>query len=273
MSEAAPLISIVTPSLNQGAFIPETIRSVMGQNYPRVEHIVVDGGSTDSTLAILATFPHLKWTSEPDTGQSNAVNKGMKRATGEILGWINSDDTFLPGAFDAVAARFAADPTCNVVFGDYVAIDEKGAILYRKTGFCSPHNEMVRWWKYTYAIHQPTLFVRRRVLDDVGYLDESYHYAMDYEWWLRLSAKHPFHHVNKTIATYRLHAAAKTSTALEDHVYPEQLRASKAYWGSPVTPGYWVNRFSYRRFLKHKPQFTYHDTILNPESGPIDRHL
>lgn len=259
---APPLLSIVTPSFNQGQFIEETIRSVLNQKAPSIEHIVVDGGSTDDTLAVLGRFGHLDWTSEKDRGQTDAVNKGLRKARGQILGWINSDDVFLEGAFEAVLQTFEADPDCSVVFGDYHAVEADGRLLYSTEGFCGTYDEMVRWWDYTYAIHQPTVFVRRGVLEKVGFLDESFTYAMDYEWWLRIARHYAFVHVPRALATYRMHRDAKTFAPLEEFVYPEQLRASKRHWGPVWRRRYWRYRQSYQAYLKRKPARTLHNPAL-----------
>jgi glycosyltransferase involved in cell wall biosynthesis len=257
-----PLITIVTPSFNQGHFIKETIQSILAQNYPHLEHLVMDGGSTDSTVEVLKAYPDITWVSEKDRGQTHAVNKGVVRARGEIIGWINSDDTFLPGAFEAVRQTFQSDPQCFVVYGDYHAIDENGVILYSTESFCGTYEEMVRWWDYTYAIHQPTVFVRKKVFEVAGLLDESFHYAMDYEWWLRVSKHFRFHHIPGYIATYRMHPDAKTFAPLEHYVYPEQLRASKKHWGHFWEMKYWRYRKSYQMYLMKKPSETLHNPAL-----------
>ncbi len=261
-NENAPLFSIITPTFNQGQFIEETIRSVLDQHYPRIEHIVMDAGSTDKTISVLKNFPHIDWVSEKDRGQTHAVNKGVVKAKGEIIGWINSDDIFLPGAFVAVAEKFKAEPECSVVFGNYHAVDESGKILYSTTGFCGRYEEMIRWWDYTFAIHQPTVFVRKEVFGIAGLLDESYHYAMDYEWWLRVAMHYRFHHIPKFLATYRMHRDAKTFAPLEQFVYPEQLRASKKHWGTFLQPRYWKYRMSYRMWLLRKAKETLHNPAL-----------
>jgi glycosyltransferase involved in cell wall biosynthesis len=262
MNSSAPLITIITPSFNQGHFIEETIQSILSQNYPNLEHLVMDGGSTDNTIDILMRYPHIKWISEKDRGQTHAVNKGVTKATGEIVGWVNSDDTFLPSAFNAVIEKFQADPDCAVIFGDYHAIDEKGAILYSVQSFACGYEDMIRWWDYTYAIHQPTVFVRKKVFDVAGLLDESYHYAMDYEWWLRVAKHFPFFHVPYYLATYRFHKDAKSFAPLEKYVYPEQLKASKKHWGPIWTPRYWKFKQSYQMFLLKKKKETLHAPAL-----------
>jgi glycosyltransferase involved in cell wall biosynthesis len=271
MDTKKPLISIVTPSLNQGRFIEETIRSVIDQDYPKFEHIVIDGCSTDNTIEILKRYPHLVWISERDHGQADAVNKGLAKAQGDIIGWINSDDTFLPDAFEVIAGKFQADAQCSVVFGDHHAVDENGSIIYSTKGFVGSYREMIQWWKYTYAIHQPTVFIRKEVLNSIGSLDETYHFAMDYEWWLRISQRYVFYHIPQYIATYRMHKEGKTFEQLELNVYPEQYRASKKHWGKCWHLQYWQCMLSYQKYLLQKPRATYHhpslDKLYTPSSN------
>jgi len=262
MDKSLPLLTIITPSYNQGQFIEETIRSILDQNYPNLEHLVMDGGSTDNTIEVLKNFPHIVWVSEKDHGQTHAVNKGLQRARGEIVGWLNSDDTFLPGAFEAVSHKFASEPDCYVAYGDYHAIDAGGKILYSTKGFCGTYEEMIRWWDYTYAIHQPTVFVRKEVIRKVGLLDESFNYTMDHEWWFRIARYYQFKHIPHYIATYRMHRDAKSYAPLEKYVYPELLRASKKHWGSIWGRKYWLYLKSYRAFLLRKPRQTLHNPAL-----------
>lgn len=262
MTSEPLLLTIVTPSFNQGHFIEETIRSIRSQNYPRVEHIVMDGGSTDNTVEVLRNYPDIIWTSEKDRGQTHAVNKGVQKATGEVIGWVNSDDTFLPGCFETVMRKFTSDPGCSVVFGDYHAIDPEGKLLYKVEGFAGSYRDMIRWWDYTYAIHQPTVFVRKRVFEVAGLLDESYHYAMDYEWWLRVAKHFTFHHIPMPLATYRFHKDAKSFAPLERYVYPDQLKASKMHWGPIFLPAYWRYKKSYEAWLEKKRAETMHDPAL-----------
>ena len=262
MGTAAPLISIITPSFNQGHFLDATIRSVVEQDYPNLEHLIFDGGSTDSTIDVLRKYPHLKWVSEKDHGQTHAVNKGLQKASGEIIGWVNSDDTFLPGAFHAVVEKFQSDKNCFVVFGNYHAIDEHDKILYSTEGFCGSYEAMIRWWDYTYNIHQPTVFVRPEIVKEIGLLDESFHFTMDHDWWLRIAQHYSFHHIPNYIATYRMHRDAKTFAPLEKYVYPELLRASKKHWGPIWTSRYWHFRKSYHQFLLRKPNLTLHNPLL-----------
>jgi glycosyltransferase involved in cell wall biosynthesis len=240
-----PRISIITPSFNQGAFIAATIDSVLAQDYPDLEHIVVDGGSTDDTLAILARYPHLTVIAEPDRGQAEAVNKGLRRATGQIIGWLNSDDTYPPGTLADVAATI--DPANGVfmAMGRCAYIDEAGT----PTGAGHPsvftsHERVVRIWQ-GYTIPQPAVFFHRRVFDECGGLDESLYFALDYDLFCRYTQRFSITTVDRVWATYRLHAAAKTSEQSQAELLKRSLTVSRRYWGAPGSAGWWRYRLSF----------------------------
>jgi glycosyltransferase involved in cell wall biosynthesis len=237
---SVPKISVVTVSLNQAAYIEANIRSVLAQQYPGVEHIVVDGGSTDGTLDILKRHPHLRWISEPDSGQSNALNKGFAMATGEIVGWLNSDDTYEPGAFAAVAEKFA-DPAVKVVYGDGHEIDANGAITKAYVSRDVSFDGLVRYWRWRYEFVQPAFFFRRSVFAGVAMLDEALHYAMDFDLFIRLAAKYEFAYVPKPLANLRLHGESKTGKNYRKIVpayIKEMQRVSYRNWGSPAGAGW-----------------------------------
>lgn len=205
-----PKISIVIPSYNQGRFIEETLASIWAQDYPRVEVIVMDGGSTDETVDILkkhAARIHY-WESRPDGGQTAAINKGIVRATGSIVGWINSDDVYLPGAFRRVARAFVDDPLIDVIHGDRFLYSEEGvAIGWTSLGRFDPAHS-------GYAICSETAFWSRRINTECGLLlNENLRFAMDLEWFSRLYAKgFQFKKLNAHIGALRLHGASKSST-------------------------------------------------------------
>jgi len=212
-------ISIVTPSLNQGAFFTEMLESVRSQNYPNVEHIVVDGGSKDETLPLLHSksgtgWDHLRWTSERDGGQAQALNKGFRQATGDIIGWLNSDDRYRPGCFEIAARIFSENPDVDVIYGDYTFIDESGNHLRvrREIAF----NRLVLLHHHMNYIPTTATFFRRRIFDDGNWLDESLHYAMDHEFYLRLARKgYRIKHVPAVLADFRIHTASKTCSTPE----------------------------------------------------------
>jgi glycosyltransferase involved in cell wall biosynthesis len=209
------MLSIVTPSYNQAAFIPATIDSVLVQQYPAFEHIIIDGGSTDGTLSVLEKHPHLKWVSEKDKGQTDALNKGIRRAAGDIIGWINSDDVYAPGVFARVARLFEQRPGLVFVYGDVDYVDEAGVPFDRFHGGALSARAIAE----RNVLPQPGCFFRRSVFDEVGLFDESFHYAMDFEFWVRLAIHYrpdQFHHEPAVLAQFRVHGASKTGASLNE---------------------------------------------------------
>ncbi len=216
-----PLVSIVTPSYNQGEFLEYAILSVLGQDYPNVEYLIVDGDSKDGSLEIIKRYASRVswWVSEPDRGQAEAINKGLQRARGEIVAWLNSDDLYLPGAISGAVLAFQAHPTAGMVYADAITIDEKGC--------------PIKWlqfpdWGLEHLIGfriicQPAVFIRRAVLEQVGLLDERYHYMLDHQLWIRLARKAPVVHVPTVWAASRYHLRAKNVSQAEGFAH-ETLR-------------------------------------------------
>lgn len=204
---SSPLVSIVTPSYNQAAFLEETIRSVLIQEYPQLEYLVVDGGSTDGSLEIIHKYAGYLtwWISEEDRGQAEAINKGLRRAHGEIVGWLNSDDMYLPGVIPAVVSAFEKHPDAGLVFGNAVSIDGQGRPLNDQV---FRDLSLVDLMAFT-IICQPAVFIRKRVLDQVEGLDEGYHYLLDHHLWLRIAENSSIVHLPRTLAFARHHASAK----------------------------------------------------------------
>jgi glycosyltransferase involved in cell wall biosynthesis len=205
----APKLSVVTPSYNQGRFIERTIKSVLSQQFPGAfEYFVADGGSNDETPAILRRYEsHLSWVSEKDGGQADAVNKGLSRTTGEIIGWLNSDDIYYPGAALAVCEAFDADPSLDVVYGDANHIDEEDQII---GPYPTEDLDFIRL-KNTCFLCQPAVFFRRSVVDRFGPLNARLRYCMDYEYWIRLaSVGAKFYRLRHVLAGSRLHSETKT---------------------------------------------------------------
>lgn len=203
-----PKISIVTPSLNQGQFIEDAILSVKNQDYPNFEHIIIDGGSTDNTLWVLKKYSHLIWVSEPDKGQSDALNKGFRKATGEIVGWLNADDAYLPGAFEKVSDFMRKHPEVDIAYGDYQIVDQNGKFIRNKKEI--DFDRLILF--YVYYVPSTAAFLRKRIFDDGNYLDANYHLAMDKEFFCRLAVKdYNFGHIKKVLALYRSHPQTKSS--------------------------------------------------------------
>jgi glycosyltransferase involved in cell wall biosynthesis len=206
-----PKISVVTPSLNCGRFLEETILSVLTQDYPHIEHLVIDGGSTDATLDIVHQYDGqlAYWESRPDRGQSHAINRGFMKATGDIVAWLNGDDLLLPGALSRIALEFARNPDAAMIFGSGVKIDEQGRHLKDVPYRCFEADRL----STSYFFLQPASFWSRRRLLDLGWLDESLHYAMDWDLALRARRrKLRIEAIPYKIASLRMHAATKTAT-------------------------------------------------------------
>ena len=211
MNPALPLVSIVTPSYNQARYLEETIRSVLEQNYPRVEYLVVDGGSDDGSVGVIERYADRLawWTSEPDSGQAAALNKGFARAHGDILGWLSSDDTLLPGAVSRAVDALEGEPDAMLVYGEALFVDERGRELFplRPRPFDVP--TMVR--SSANHVVQPGSLFRRRALELAGPLDEEAHYLFDFQFALRLwQAGGKVARVDDRLATYRVHADSKS---------------------------------------------------------------
>ena len=211
--QAAPKITVITPSFNQGKFIKETIDSVLAQSYPNLEYWVMDGGSTDETVTILKSYGEkINWISEPDSGQTDALNKGIRRATGEIITYINSDDVYLPNTLNTVAEYFTEHPQTQWVTGDYFIIDEAGKKIqsfvanYKK--FLHSHLSLSLLLVANPVI-QPNTFWRRSLMSEVGLFDETLHLCMDYDCWLRIMQRYPVAVLHQHFSLFRIHAKSK----------------------------------------------------------------
>ncbi|MCK4872213.1 MAG: glycosyltransferase [Phycisphaerales bacterium] len=219
-----PRISIITPSFNTAPFIEANIQSVLNQNYPDFEHIIVDGGSGDGTVDICARHRHLRWTVEKDRGQTHAINRGMLLSTGEIVAYLNSDDVYCPGAFDAVAEYFHAHPDCMILVGDCDLIDEQGETTGHWRAEAGRWVDRVRYWGWekTHCIPQQGIFMRRELLTKVGLFDADLAMVMDLDMWLRATREHELGVVNRTLAGFRLVEGTKTISRTHE-MYAEQL--------------------------------------------------
>jgi glycosyltransferase involved in cell wall biosynthesis len=233
-SHHPPVITIVTPSYNQGEFIRQTIDSVLSQEYPGLDYQVRDGGSTDGTLSILKSYgDDLKWFSEPDRGQAEAINKGWKKATGEIVAWLNSDDQLCPGALTQVSAFFSEHPEVDILYGDCDCINKEGKTLMRYPTETFNYRKLVL--TTINYIPQPTTFIRKRVLDKIGLLDETLHYGMDFDYWLRAGIEHRFEYLPTLLAKLRIHPKAKSSADL-DKFGVELTKIYQQFFANPNLP-------------------------------------
>lgn len=204
-------ISVITVSYNQGDYIEENILSVLNQNYNNFEHIIIDACSTDGTIEILKKYPHLIWTSEPDKGQSDGLNKGFRKATGDLIVWLNSDDLMCDGAFDALNEFFSNNPDKYVVTGRQVFIDENGFTLRTLESETYTYNQLLNT-RHCSVMQNSTVF-RNSVLKKVGLLDESLHYTMDLDLFIRIAKYYEWYKIDTDIAKFRLQPESKTCTS------------------------------------------------------------
>jgi glycosyltransferase involved in cell wall biosynthesis len=234
---SGPLVTIVTPSYNQGHFIRETIESVLSQDYPRIEYIVMDGGSTDDTAAVVAPYAsRLTFISEKDRGQTDAINKGFRMAKGEIVAWLNSDDTLLPGAVSCAVRALEANQHAGAIYGDGYQIDYHGKIK-QKFPFTEPFN----LWKLTFVLDyvlQQSVFFRRSSVEAVGWLDETLHYGMDWDILVRLGKEYGLVYVPELFGCLREYEEAKSFSGGERR-FGELARLLRRQSGEARPPGWW----------------------------------
>ena len=203
----SPLVTIVTPSYNQAAYLEQTIRSVLTQDYPNLEYLIVDGGSKDGSLEIIRKYSDKLawWVSEPDHGQAEGINKGLQRAKGEYVAWLNSDDYYLPGVIAQAVELLQLNPAAAFVFGDVLAVDENSQI----TNVMHYGNWDLSDLMMFNIIGQPGVLMRRSILEKAGYLDLSYHYLLDHQLWLRMGLLGKPVYARQTWAAARFHSEAK----------------------------------------------------------------
>ena len=255
-----PVVSIVTPSFNQARFLEATIESVLSQDYPRIEYMVVDGGSTDGSLDIIQKYAGRLawWVSEKDRGQTDAINKGFNRATGQILAWLNSDDTYEPRAVGKAVKYLMAHPELGMVYADCNYINEEGRVIGR---FPAAQTDLKRLREGYSHIPQQTMFFRAGLWQQVGPLDPSFYFAMDYDLWTRIASRSTLRYLpGETWANFRLHSSGKTISS-DDRCWPEMLRVHYRDGGSffsPIVARYYLRKllspilnWRRRRMLSH----------------------
>ena len=207
MTGSLPLVSVVTPSFNQARYLEQTMRSVLEQDHPRIEYIVVDGASQDGSVDIIRNHEGklAYWVSEKDSGQAEAINKGLARASGEIVAWLNSDDYYLPGAVSSAVKAFELNPDAALVYGDMLAVDENG----RTTNLMKYGQFSLEDLLCFQIIGQPSVFFRRDALEKAGLLDTTFHFLLDHQLWIRIAQHGKLLHVPQVWSAARYHAGAK----------------------------------------------------------------
>lgn len=236
---ASPLISVVTPCLNSADCIEDTIRSVLAQDEPSWEHIVVDRGSSDRTVEILKRYEHLRWVSEQDCGVGDAINRGFRLARGEIFGWLSPGDTYRPTALRTVARELDRTLDRHVIMGRCELAENAG----RPTGIlapCSYHgrDRLIEIWK-GYSIPQPSVFFFKEVLERSGPIDESLDFSLDYDLFLRFSEHYWFHEVEEVLSNQCLESGPSSLQFSEEDPLGRSLTISRRHWGSRFSASYW----------------------------------
>jgi glycosyltransferase involved in cell wall biosynthesis len=223
-------VSIVTPSFNQAKYLEATIRSVLSQDYSPIEYIIIDGGSQDGSVDIIRKYADrfAAWVSEPDKGQTDALNKGFSMATGDVLAWLNSDDTYEPGAVREAVEILKARPELGMVYGDAHYIDGHGKVRGK---FPARQTDYLRLRQGYVHIPQQSAFFRKSLWQQAGLLDPSFYFAMDYDLWVRIAKRAPILYVSHMWANFRIHSDAKT-VAADDRCWPEMLRVHRRDGGS-----------------------------------------
>ena len=239
-----PTVSILTPSRNQARYLETTIQSVLGQDYPRIEYIIVDGGSTDGAVDVIKKYADKLawWVSEKDRGQTDAINKGFARASGQIFAWLNSDDTYEPRAVGQAMKYLLDHPEVGMVYADCNYINEEGRVIGK---FPAAQTDLARLRRGYVHIPQQTMFFRADLWKQVGPLDPSFFFAMDFDLWTRLAARAELKYLaGQTWANFRIHTSGKTIAA-DDRCWPEMLRVHYRDGGSffaPIVAKYYLRK-------------------------------
>jgi len=225
-----PKVTIITPSYNQARYLEATIRSVLEQDYPNLEYIIIDGGSNDGSVEIIQKYADklAYWVSEKDRGQTDAINKGFARASGEILAWLNSDDTFQPGAVREAVDYLNTHPNSGMVYGDAMFINADGEVIGRFPGAQTDYRKLRQGYVH---VAQQASFFRAALWKQVGPLDPTFYFAMDYDLWVRLARVSKLDYLPRWWANFRLHGDAKTIAA-DDRCWPDMLRVHYRDGGS-----------------------------------------
>jgi glycosyltransferase involved in cell wall biosynthesis len=276
----APLISIVTPSFNQGRYLAETLQSLVDQQYPNLEVIIQDGGSTDGAVAVAEDFVRryptvFKLFVEKDHGQADALNRGFARTRGEILGFLNSDDTLYPGCLLSVAREI--DPARNrlIVFGRCLFTGEDSIYVgVEHPAEYKSHFEQLAIWKRGYnTLPQPSIFWHRKVWQKSGGLNVNEHHALDYDLFCRFSQKYRFNRIDELWSTYRMHAVSKSAQRTEAEVLDLSIAVSRRYWGAWWSPLRWRCEISHWLHNRHLHEYARHHAHRAEDAARAGRHL
>ena len=260
-----PKISIVTPSYNQGQFIEETIRSVLLQNYPNLEYIIMDGGSTDNSVKIIKKYePWLTyWVSEKDNGQADAIQKGFQKATGEVIGWLNSDDFFLPDALVKVGEKIHEDPGMEFIVGGGMLVDNEGRLFDKYYSFPQSFESLLSIGQFSL---QMSSFWRRDVYSEIGGLDTGLRFCFDYDFFLRLTRRRQPGGIDSLLSASRMHPGSKTSTIFVTVALPEADLVRKRYGFDEWSESEKENKRRYfsRQYHLNKRRAIIRDLIYDP---------
>ena len=233
-SNELPLVTIITPAYNRAPFLDETIQSVLAQDYPHIEYLVLDDGSTDNTREVLAKYTgQIYWESHPNMGETRTVNKGFMMGKGEIVGVVNSDDPLLPGAVSAIVECMRADPELIVVYPDWNMIDESGKLIRHMATFNYSYRDMLRWH---HCMPGPGTLFRREVVDKLKGRDPQFWYVGDFDFWLRAGLMGPFARISRKLACFRSHAGGTSSGAQGVRMAEEHIRLVEKIYSIPNLP-------------------------------------
>jgi len=249
-------ISVVTATLNRRDFLPRCIESVAAQDHPDKEHVLIDGGSTDGAVEVLqeyaARFPHIVWVSEKDGGLSQALNKGLARATGAACGVLGDDDYYLPGALSRVAEEFGRHPDAGLVSGNCDQVHNDGSLWVSLRACFTTRDQLLQPWRYwgrPVMLPAPSTFISRAAIEAVGGFDERDRYAMDYRHWVKITERFPVQTLDQTLAVFRCDEGTISFSANRKQ-RAETMRISRDYWGSPLGAAYPRFLWSYLRFYQ-----------------------
>lgn len=257
--------SIITPTFNSAAYLESTLKNIQAQTYPHFEHIVVDGASTDHTVDLLRQNPQVRWISEKDRGQSEAINKGFRLAAGDILAWQNADDLYFPNTFEIVANYFQQNPTVDVVYGYYQLIDSAG----ERISDVYP----IAWnlWLFAHGRFvpmQPTTFWRRRVYETIGELNENLHYCMDVDFFARAAQQFTFARIPAMLGKFRIHPESKTYKSINQRqVYQEYKHVLSRHFHYNMLDRWLFDLFYYRSRLARRVKLR--PISANAKSNPV----